>query len=771
MSESTQDKIAFEVETARVLEILSKEIYDSPLALLRENVQNAYDAILMRCTQDQSSLHEATINLTIEPGRLVITDDGIGMTEEVLRNNFWKAGSSGKKTELARRSGVIGTFGIGAMANFGVCTKLRVETRAVGSDVTLISVAERAKLSFSQECIDLERVQDTRSAGTVLSAELDSQSPLTEQAAAAYLEPYVAFLPVRVNLNGRLISQRSYSGVVSRGFQPCGGKTSATSGYEAKVEVSLDSNGQVQAKMSNVKLQGVHIAGELLLVQNSGQLMGLRNHFGLAPVPVSGHYQLGGYANLSVLQPTAGREALSRESIVHVNNLVNLAETAITEIIAASDAADRNTSFQQYIVSHKRIDLGGKVTITALPDNRNVALSDIQEYCAGKRVFYYVGTDSAILQTFAGPESILLQVSQSNPRRKLQLQYVTQMLAIPDVPDKATVTKEYQPKDLLIEEASMLARVMATLSDDYLLVDVNVQFADITHGVPVLVAKEGDSVRIWLARNSSMVKPVIAAYRTAFEVFGGFVKDFVRNHLYQRVSDYVPSSTREGAEALARVLQRNRELYRYEENELGDLEPLLGDYLAGDITLAQVLSTAKSSARPFTQTVRQEQIGSLEEALPDVVKSGEDDTPEPNQEFEPTPAILREEVSCSLKILTTNGKYRQLNNYEMFLGLSDRLVKREGEFFRYPHTTKIIWAGHRIIYIFTEASGKITLYYDIELREPLEEKTASGAMFPTTTLVLKNRIYVPVPQLLQSAFKLVNGAKEFYVRFDTIISI
>ena len=35
-------KIAFEVETARVLEILSKEIYDSPLALLRENVQNAY---------------------------------------------------------------------------------------------------------------------------------------------------------------------------------------------------------------------------------------------------------------------------------------------------------------------------------------------------------------------------------------------------------------------------------------------------------------------------------------------------------------------------------------------------------------------------------------------------------------------------------------------------------------------------------------------------------------------------------------------------------
>src|SRR3954470_24008857 len=140
------NKIIFEVETERVLEILSKEIYDSPLALLRENVQNAYDAVLMRCTQEGSQIRQAIINITVEPLRLTISDEGIGMSEEVLRNNFWKAGSSGKKTELARRSGVIGTFGIGAMANFGVCTKIRVETRAVGSSVTLVSTAERDKL-------------------------------------------------------------------------------------------------------------------------------------------------------------------------------------------------------------------------------------------------------------------------------------------------------------------------------------------------------------------------------------------------------------------------------------------------------------------------------------------------------------------------------------------------------------------------------------------------------------------------------------------------
>jgi molecular chaperone HtpG len=40
--------IEFQVETTRLLQILTREIYDSPLALLRENLQNAYDAICVR---------------------------------------------------------------------------------------------------------------------------------------------------------------------------------------------------------------------------------------------------------------------------------------------------------------------------------------------------------------------------------------------------------------------------------------------------------------------------------------------------------------------------------------------------------------------------------------------------------------------------------------------------------------------------------------------------------------------------------------------------
>jgi molecular chaperone HtpG len=79
-----------------------------------------------------------------------------------------------------------------------------------------------------------------------------------------------------------------------------------------------------------------------------------------------------------------------------------------------------------------------------------------------------------------------------------------------------------------------------------------------------------------------------------------------------------------------------------------------------------------------------------------------------------------------------------------------------------------MWGSHRVIYIFTDATGELSLYYDIKLKEPLQTQTTGGAMFKTTTIVTKDRIYVPVPKVLEPAFKITDGAKEFYVRFDTI---
>jgi len=768
MSDSNSEQIPFDVETSRILEILSSEIYDSPKALLRENVQNAYDAVLMRCTADGLPLADRSIRITLHGRDLVVEDDGIGMPEDVLRNNFWKAGASGKKTQLAQQSGVIGSFGIGAMANFGVCTSLKVETRHVASDVTLVSIAQRDELRIAQDCIRLERIADDRPPGTRVTAGLDESFVLSEESASSYLKQYVRFLPVEVLLNATLISRESFSDVLENrasGFSEITSRAIAGGDYAGTLQVSLNTQGQLLARLSDITLNARALAGEMFLIQQGDQAMGFRNLFGLAPIPITGHYQFGGFVDLAVLQPTAGREALSRESIQHVANLVEMIEAEASTDLAASSAADRNGCFQQYILAHNKTDLAHNVTITVLPRREEVGLGQIEKHEPSKTKQFYVGRDQTTLQRFASEQANLLHASQVNPRRKLQIRYVSNILKIPTVPDQVLVTR-VAGTALAIEEAILLARIRGVLMDDYLMSNTDVEFATISHGVMFHVEKANDTLRIAIARDSPAVLTVLECFRTARDVFDGFVKDFVRQHLYTHIRDHVPSSTREGRDALYRRLQENKELFRYEESELGDLELLLADYLSGKKDLADVLRTSASRTSAQRQKVSSAQVGRVEEEIPDVVESG-GEVPTPD-EFEAAPPILRPDISSRMKLLTVSARHPKLNHFQMFLALSDRLFRREGEFFRWPHSTKMIWGVHRVIYIFTDATGGLALYYDIELREPLETNMTGGGMFATTTLLTKNRIYVPIPSALEPAFQIREGAKEFFVRFDTI---
>ncbi|MEQ1848350.1 MAG: hypothetical protein ABL983_22555, partial [Nitrospira sp.] len=192
---------------------------------------------------------------------------------------------------------------------------------------------------------------------------------------------------------------------------------------------------------------------------------------------------------------------------------------------------------------------------------------------------------------------------------------------------------------------------------------------------------------------------------------------------------------------------------------------------SGAASLTEVLHTARSKVRPQTQRVSREQVGAIETEVPGIAESPVTQPDEAGLEFGPSPPIIRDSVSSDMKILTTSEKYSLLNNFTMLLGLSDRLMRSpDAEFFRTPHTTRILWGGHRIIYIFTEATGRLSLYYDIELRGPIEHTKASGDMFPTTTLITKKRIFVPIPDKLAEEFRIGTGPKEFFVRFDVLSS-
>ena len=71
--------VSMEFDAKQMIRLLGNDLYDSPLAMLREKVQNAYDAILERRVLD--SEFEPLIKIEITNEQVTIVDNGIGMNQ------------------------------------------------------------------------------------------------------------------------------------------------------------------------------------------------------------------------------------------------------------------------------------------------------------------------------------------------------------------------------------------------------------------------------------------------------------------------------------------------------------------------------------------------------------------------------------------------------------------------------------------------------------------------------------------------------------------
>ena len=767
-----------QIDIKKVINLLAKDIYDSPYALLRENLQNAYDAVLMR-KQVDGSYKDYRIEMRIEDRKVIIVDNGIGMTAETVENNFWKAGASGKNTVEAQMAGVVGTFGIGAMANFGVCDKMEVRTRYYNSTKTIVTSTELEKISLTEECIDTQIIDDaTLPIGTTVVATLREGENITYDGALAYLRPFVQYLPMPVTLNGQLISQTQYLGTIMLNeANTVSGERDVVDGmflYKLKIKVLNYNNGQVSAHISDIRKNGEILPGEIVLRQDMGSIYGLRNGFGLASVPVSSNFRWGGVVNMTRLVPTAGRDSLTRDSVSLVSEIITSVENQIVVLLANYDICDANPAFLSYVYVHsdRTIQLGGKVRIQRKPLDDRIQLMTVQQQMANRNVMYYGGHDEKIINTFANENTFLLTLGNDSIRRNIQLRYLNQK-GIPSVPDKVTILHKYGFDELELSESSIVFRIQYVLEHDYFINSAKVVYADISHEQPAFVEESNGSIIIYLARKAKSILQLKAVYDSDYTVYDGFIKDYVRQHLYPKLSNYVPSSTREGAEALKRIMHQKEDLFTIEREEIGYAEEVIKDYMSGKATLQDVHRASASAVNSQRQQVEVGDVGSVESVMPSVIV--EPVTENGQQQDAPVdiiamPPVNNMDIYTSYKLLKTNESYPALNNHKMFLGLSDKLFERYSDFFLEPHTTKVIWSTHKIVYVFTHASNQVSMYYDIDLKTVLPDGMTGGHPIVTTTIITKNRIFVPVIPEMYQYFDLAQneGKLEFYVRFDPL---
>lgn len=768
-----EENSKFKIQLDRVLEVLCSQIYDSPLALLRENVQNAYDAILMRQYADKSDSYKPQIIITIDANQLSISDNGIGMNSDSLKKHFWTAGSSGKNNSEARAAGVVGTFGIGAMANFGVCSELKVVSRAFGEETTYTSSVKKSELSLENDCIHtVDYLEKRDDYGTTVTAFWATGFHLSLSDARNYLTPYVKYIPIPVMMNGQNLSQQPVT-LTDGGDKVVKSQGSVNDpgiSFDYQLSFNTHSNVSPQIYIENIVLNSVVQKGFLCLKASEPTLYGLRNYFGLAPVPVSSAFNFGGVVNMSSLTPTAGREAVSRYSINMVSTIVRKADEVVAKAIAANDVADQSRELIVFIKNNRRYDLANNVRISVCGKDERMKLGDVAPVVDGKEVSFYEGRDKQIQSNHSDENHILLLPADDNIRRQVQIA-VLNMKGIKPIPDTIDI-KPFNTLDLSIPELSIATKIKTVMADDYLMNDVSVRFAQISHNLASTVQIEDGKVAVYLSRQSPDISYLSDIYTNNYSVFEPMIKDYVRTKLYTKFSQYVPSSTRDGAEALYNILQRKRELYTIEYSELGEMESVMKDYLDGKIPYKEVLKAATTIKNKQTQTLTNKHVGDIGEVISGGNTTNNEAPPKEENSVGVTldalPPMLRLDIDTKYKVLHTDDKQHSLSGYNTFLAVSDRMFREYYEFFLQPHTTRIIWSMHKIIYIFTHVSSNLTLYYDIDLMQKLDGDATGGRMIPTSTIVTKDRIFIPVIPEMDDYFNIKEGQLKFSVRFDSV---
>ena len=771
---TVSEKIPFHVEINRIIELLAKQIYQSPLALLRENCQNAYDAILLR--QHLGQPFSPSINITATPTEIRVSDNGIGMTKDDLIQHYWRAGASGKNNPEARAAGVIGTFGIGAMANFGVATDLIVETESALTGERTTCTASRETLSATEDCIQLETKQSQHAPGTTVIAKFPKTANLSVSSAITYATECVRYIPVPVQANGKLISKEDIEQSVSKPHSEWAVTEKAASlgrQMSADVELVASKAGEVWVGLRNFQYAGMPTGGLILLRQNLHQVSTYRSFFALSKAGISSFYSFGGIANSSALEPTAGREALTTASLQLLQSIVTETERYVSEKIAPTALADSNTGFMEWVSAHSRYDYCSHMKIRMEPENKSIELGQVRENSKHKALNAFDGTDPALIDQYATEDNPLVVVSTRQPRRKCELAYLRQFCKLNWIQNAPEVLGRKSERDLTAAEAAFALRIMSILETDYF-VSVHVGYGKISHGLAILVDTSLKPIDIVLDSRSATIATILKLYETDdFMSLTGMAKDFARNVIFPKVASYVPSSTREGAEAFLRAIRRPRDVMEYEKSDLGNLSEIWQEYIEGKLTLDEAARQSSTIVRATVQVFDRGATTSVASVLPDILENekilAESATqPDDQGQFEPLPAIVRLEKESSVKLLTIEDEEQPLKGYRCFLALTERVREERGEFFLQPHRTEIVWGGQKVLYIFQHHSGEFGLYYELQGAEVMSPEPG-GRAFPTATIVLKNQIYIPVPDELRQKFiPEETGRKRFEIRCELL---
>ena len=170
------EHIRFRVAESEMLSLLLAPLYgDHPLYGIRELVQNAHDAVVesLAISRPDSIASRGRIQIRLdsrsEPPTVIVEDNGLGMSLDVIKNYFLTAGASYRNSADWKRRNIddmgnstvdrSGRFGVGALAAFLIGDRIRVRTRNwidnTGSGYTFTCSLHDREIEIATEPMDV----------------------------------------------------------------------------------------------------------------------------------------------------------------------------------------------------------------------------------------------------------------------------------------------------------------------------------------------------------------------------------------------------------------------------------------------------------------------------------------------------------------------------------------------------------------------------------------------------------------------------------------
>ena len=197
----------FKVDLRGILDILGHHLYSSGRVYLRELIQNAYDAIKARAELG----HDVEGAIEIEPAmgyeKLVVRDNGIGLSADEMRNLLSMIGGTSKGEVVGGRRQFLGQFGIGLLSCFLVADSIEVISRSARE-----SAAPTMRwFGMSDGTFSVgEAPRPLASPGTEVRLKIrhGARRWCTGQACLRIATDYAEFLAVAVRIGGVTVSQQ-----------------------------------------------------------------------------------------------------------------------------------------------------------------------------------------------------------------------------------------------------------------------------------------------------------------------------------------------------------------------------------------------------------------------------------------------------------------------------------------------------------------------------------------------------------------------------------